>query len=261
MSLGEGLLEALDLCCVDAPRLVQLIGAGGKTTTMYAIAQALALRGSRVVSTTTTLIGPPRVAQSPALLLADDCEDLCTDLDVMLREHRQVTIAQRRLGAWKLAGMPPAQLDALIARDSALIVVAECDGAAGRALKAHAHHEPVLSHAPSLVVAVVGLSVIGKPLNADHVHRAALLARRLELSLGAPVDIDTVVGAVAGPGGYLTQLPPAATAALLLTQHTPERAPAAQRLAQALRAHPGAAALTHIVAASETQARCLHTPA
>lgn len=44
---------------VAFPRMTALVGAGGKTTLMYALARRMADAGRRVVCTTTTKIFPP----------------------------------------------------------------------------------------------------------------------------------------------------------------------------------------------------------
>ena len=45
--------------------IVAIVGAGGKTTTMFALASALAERGLRVVTTKSTTIHRPSMARAP----------------------------------------------------------------------------------------------------------------------------------------------------------------------------------------------------
>ncbi len=251
--MSRALLTALGLAGPDAPRLVQLIGAGGKTTTMFALSAALRATGARVVSTTTTRILRPRREQSPALLLLEDHSEPWPALDRELASQGHVSVARAALPGGKLAGLEPGELARLLERDASLRVVCECDGAQGRPLKAHAAHEPVLLDRPGVVVAVVGLDALGAPLDDARVHRASLLAERLGRPLGSILDPSAIAGAVEG---YLERIPPRCRPALLLTQWTPERAPAAMAIARAL----DSGRLERIVAASHHSARELSPP-
>ena len=59
------LIEALAL---GSRELISLVGAGGKTTLMFALAEELRILNRRVVTTTTTKIVPPAPEESPRLL-------------------------------------------------------------------------------------------------------------------------------------------------------------------------------------------------
>jgi len=249
------LLSLLGLGTPDAPRLVQIMGAGGKTTLMYALAHGMQARGLRVLSATTTRIMTPRAEQSPAIVLARDHDDLPGAVTRALERWGHATLAQGPAPGGKLAGVRPEVLDALLARDPGLNIVAECDGAAGRSLKAHRPHEPVLSDGASLVIIVVGLDVIGAPMDDALVHGSALLAQRIGLTVGATLTLGDVAQTIAGEGGYLEQVPTAARCALWTSKLTPARVPTARALTAALRALPTAARLERVVAASLTEAK------
>ncbi len=61
-----------DLIDLPAHPLISIVGAGGKTTTMYTLASELAQRGSRVITTTTTQIFFPEPGQTGALIVAQE---------------------------------------------------------------------------------------------------------------------------------------------------------------------------------------------
>ncbi len=240
------LLEALGLDASEAPRLVQIIGGGGKTTLMFRLAAALQTLGDRVVTTTTTRIRAPSPEESPALLLEDELGGLEAALSLL----GHVTVVGHRRPDGKLRGVSPGLLTALLTRHPRWRVVAECDGSAGRSLKTHAAHEPVLAEGPSLVVCVVGLDALGAPLDDAHVHRSALLAERLGVPMGTLLDVDSVVRAVAL---YHQRIPPQASTAVFLTKLTPARRELARELARALRGSPSIPDQLRIVAASRRE--------
>jgi probable selenium-dependent hydroxylase accessory protein YqeC len=63
-------------------------------------------------------------------------------------------------------------------------------------LKAFGPHEPQVPGATSTIVAVAGLDAIGRPLSAEHVHRADALAAILGVPLGATVTPGMFVNAL-----------------------------------------------------------------
>jgi probable selenium-dependent hydroxylase accessory protein YqeC len=111
-------------------------------------------------------------------------------------------------------------------------ILVEADGSAGRSLKGHAAHEPVVSARADAVIAVVGASCLGQALDAAHVHRPERLAECLDLPMGSRLGVPEVVAAMLHPEGWRKALPPGAHAVLLVSQG---RAPGAARLAEALR--------------------------
>lgn len=147
-----------------------LIGGGGKTTLLYALAEELRGRG-RVIVCTSTHIRVPE--QYP--LMTGDAEALRVALD-----KENVVCAGTSAGDGKLTA-PAASFEELSA--PADYVLVEADGAKGLPLKAHAGHEPVIPANAQRVVLVVGADGFGKPI--DKVcHRPALYAEHA----GAPID-------------------------------------------------------------------------
>ncbi len=65
-----------DLIDLPAHPLISIVGAGGKTTTMYTLASELAQRGGGVITTTTTQIFFPEPGQTGALIVAAETPTL-----------------------------------------------------------------------------------------------------------------------------------------------------------------------------------------
>ena len=91
--------------------------------------------------------------------------------------------------------MPPVPISALMREFDYVLV--EADGSAGRPLKAHAPHEPVIPPEASNVILVVGASGFGRPIR-EAAHRperyAALAGAGLE-DLVSPAMAAAVVRA------------------------------------------------------------------
>lgn len=219
-------------------RYVHLIGGGGKTTLMFALARALAAEGRSVLTTTTTRILYPEPGESDRVVLGADARSLAERLRSEFVERRHVTVlAPDPAGGPKAGGLPVAVLDALVDARVAEHVLVEADGAAGHPLKAHADHEPVISPRADLVIAVVGVQCLGLPMDDAHVHRAALLRARLGRPEGALVTPADVAGIVFHRDGWLARVPESAAVVIFVSQAgTVETLARAQHLAQTLKA-------------------------
>lgn len=188
-----------------------LIGGGGKTTLMFRLAAAWAGRGEPVICTTTTKIAPPAAAECPDLRLGE-----LGPLVAGLRERPSVFVTLvRRLDAGKCHGFPAD--GALSLRDETRHLVVEADGAAGRPVKAHAAHEPVIATGATCVVAVVGGWCVGAPLDAQHVHRPERFAALSGRPLGATLSASDVAAVILHDEGWFSSAPPAAALHVVVT--------------------------------------------
>ena len=147
--------------------LTAIIGGGGKTALLYRLARELAPRGSVVVTTSTHIWRPD------SLPVLDETGPV-----------RGVVCVGTVCESGKLAA--PRQSFSELAALADFVLV-EADGSAGRPLKAHLPHEPVIPENAAQTVAVVGLSGLGRPIR-EAAHRPELYAR---LACAAPEDSVT----------------------------------------------------------------------
>lgn len=160
-----------------------VIGGGGKTTLLSVLGRELSRR-RRVVLCTTTKIFP-----FPEIPCAKTTEEL-----THLTGERLICTGTQVPGTGKLT-VPPVPISALMREFDYVLV--EADGSAGRPLKAHAPHEPVIPPEASNVILVVGASGFGRPIR-EAAHRperyAALAGAGLE-DLVSPAMAAAVVRA------------------------------------------------------------------
>ena len=235
MSPITGLAEAVG---ADSARSVYLVGAGGKTSLMYALATELACRGRRVVTTTSTrILRPPRELETSSALIVDPSIDsVIRRLADPAWRHRTLA-ASRHARSWKLVGHATSDLDLLAASEVADHVLVEADGAAGRPLKAHRDGEPVIGARCDRVVAVVSLACLGRPLDERSVHRPGIAAELAGVRLGAPITPALVTDLLLAPGGWFSRLPATAPVTILLACAGSAAAGPAAALAARLAAH------------------------
>lgn len=211
---GAGLGQALGL---DGPGLWAMAGSGGKTSLLGTLARELARQGRLVAVTTSTRIYPPPVGVAPQTwLLGQEPPDI-EELELRLAPGRPLCLAQGRQADGKLKGLWPAQLAALVEMPG-LWVLCEADGAAGRPLKGWASHEPALTGQERGLVVVVGASGLGRPLDAQWVHRPEEFARATGLGPGQAVTPAALARVLGGPHGPLRGLRPGARAMALINQ-------------------------------------------
>lgn len=187
------------------PRLIAFVGAGGKTTTMYQIADELGEQGLKVLVTTTTHIRRP--------------EHGLTALVDHIREIPGAAWEGNVLTAGKpLAGMPeklqmpdglddPEAVAALY--DVVDVILVEADGAKGYPLKVPAEYEPVLLPQTELIVACAGLDAIGRTFGEAcfRLEQEGTWLRRSARDRIAPDDVALVLMDERGSRRYVSERP------------------------------------------------------
>lgn len=165
------------------PGVTAVIGGGGKTTLLRALGEELSKAHSVLLCTTT------KIFPFPGLPCAHSLDELET-----LRGGRRLLCAGREvLGTGKLTALD-APVEQMAERFDYVLV--EADGSAGRPMKAHAPHEPVIPATANQVICVVGASGFGRPVH-QAAHRAELYAGLAGVELESPVTPETEAAVLA----------------------------------------------------------------
>lgn len=191
------------------PGITAVIGGGGKTTLLSVLGRELSARGRVVLCTTTKIFPFPeiscaRTAEALAHLAGEKL--ICTGTEVP--------------GTGKLT-VPPVPISALMQEFDYVLV--EADGSAGRPLKAHAPHEPVIPPEAANVILVVGASGFGRPIR-EAAHRPERYAALAGAGLEDAVS-PTMAAAVARTEGLHDRV-------YINQAETPSRIKDARRFAQ-----------------------------
>jgi len=174
--------------------VISLVGGGGKTSLMFALGRELASRLKGVILTTTTKIWEPRASQEFDLFLSDQISEIKKWVTKSLQARSCLLIAEKRMENGKLQGIPLTWADEIHFLPGVSVIIVEADGAAGRSLKAPREGEPVLPPSTTLLVPVVGIDVIGCPLEEEFVFRSEIATRILNISKGRAVTNEMVAG-------------------------------------------------------------------
>jgi probable selenium-dependent hydroxylase accessory protein YqeC len=171
--------------------VISLVGGGGKTSLMFALAHEIEAANETVVTTTTTRIFEPAAGETFLIVEADE-ETLFSRLSRALEKYNHVTLAFARLPGGKLKGIAPETVDRLAASKIVSYIVNEADGSARKPLKAPNATEPVIPGSTTLVIAVIGADALGCPLTEDIVFRPEIVSRLTGLALGYPVTEEAI---------------------------------------------------------------------
>lgn len=143
--------SALSAFGLEHSKVTAIIGGGGKSSLMAVLGEEYRLRRQTAVMTTTTHIRPPKengYMGDNAAVLSD-----------LLATHRLMTVGtmgeEGKFGPSPLLEQLPRLADH---------VIIEADGTKGLPLKAPNEREPVIPAFADSVVAVAGLSALGRPL-------------------------------------------------------------------------------------------------
>ena len=205
--------EDADLVAALSGRgLVAVVGAGGKKTTLWRLAE----RHDRAVVTAATRI--PMFEERVAELLVTD-DPVGAVESVLAREADgespwPLGLVPGRADDVRYEGYDTGTVSALadaVGEDLDAILL-KADGARSRLLKAPDEHEPQIPDRADTVVPVASARVVGEPLDEERVHRPGLVGEIADLGLGEEIAPLHVARVLASERGGLKRVPEGATA-------------------------------------------------
>ncbi len=197
------LREALGL---GRGELVALVGAGGKTTTLFRLAGEGREAGDKIFVTTTTKIFKPTKPHVDRLFLAEDLQALLSQT----ADIKAPVVVAAGFGISadnKLLGLPPEWLDRLHGARQFDSILVEADGAASRGFKIPSETEPVVPKSCSTLIWIMAIKVLGQPWDSRFVHRVERALALLETTPTRRISPDDVVRLAAHPLGCLKGIP------------------------------------------------------
>ena len=202
--------------------IVSLVGGGGKTTLLYAMADHCARKGWQVLVTTTTHIRQPAACYAP-----DDAA-----LTALWQAGRYAVIGTPAENG-KLT-LPPPQLLRRMAQ-----------GAKHYPCKVPAAHEPVLLPHSDIVLALAGLSALDRPLREVCFRYDTIRPQFLAAAPDAPLTPPVLAQLLASTQGGRKAVGDRQFYAVLNQADTPELQQQGIQIQQLLRQHGIKCVLTH----------------
>ena len=208
-------LKIVEALRVDMQNAIAIVGAGGKTSLMFALAEAA---GKPVCLTTTT-----KLAREEGLWLENHfllSENNTQIVDALQRGENTLVTNGLNASGEKWLGLSAPEISTLqdICQQVGALMLIEADGARRLSLKAPGEQEPVIPGFVSQVIVVVGLSAIGKPLDEQHVFRSERFSSLTGLPLGEPVSLVDILKMLTHPEGGLKGVPPDSETVVVFNQ-------------------------------------------
>lgn len=201
-------------------QVITFVGAGGKTTALFQLAQDL-IRDSypTVYITATSHLGEWQTT------FAD--QHIITINGTYLKNlpSQGITLITGEIENNRTNPADQATLDWLHENSKAnnIPLLIEADGSRQKPIKAPEEHEPPIPDFTEVVIVVAGLSAIGKTLSDENVHRAKIFSQRSGLQINNLISPDTILHVLTDPLGGLKNIPLHARKIALLNQaDTPE---------------------------------------
>ncbi|NHX37886.1 MULTISPECIES: selenium cofactor biosynthesis protein YqeC [Halolamina] len=224
---------------LDADGMTCFVGAGGKKTTMY----ALAAETDRAVVTATVRIPifDPHVAR--VVVTEDPISTLVTTDEFPLGLVPEREFEDRYRGY-----EPDTVTEIAAAHDGPTLVKA--DGARMRDFKAPGENEPRIPETADTVVPIASAHVVGEPLDEELVHRPERVAVVAGVDVGDEITPEIVGRVLASPDGGLRGVPAGATAIPLVNKVDDEDdLDAAREIADAVLDHADRSVVPRVVLA------------
>ena len=159
--------------------VVCLVGAGGKKSTMYALAAAH--RGRVALSSTSHMYAyDESIVDHVVMSNASGPKPHQT--------ARVVAFAGATDTAMRVGGLATQQLEAIWSDGDFSLLLIKADGARARWIKAPAPHEPLIPGFADTVIPVVSARVIGRRLGEGIAHRPELAAAVMGTTLDVPLE-------------------------------------------------------------------------
>lgn len=197
--MTEALLDAL----AARTGIVCAVGAGGKKTTLNALARAHAGRVG-LTATVFTALFPRRLE---AENVVTDAADLADRVAAAADRARRVAWARPSEKSGRVAGIEPDEVAACHAAGGFDVTLVKADGARMRGIKAPDPDEPRIPPAATTVLPIVSAAAIGAALDDTIAHRPERVAAVTGLAPGDSITPEAVGRLLATPEGALQHVP------------------------------------------------------
>ncbi len=193
---------------------ISVIGAGGKTSTLFWLAEAFYRQGKRVLLTTTTKMYRPEPGGCHHLII-----DPQANPDRKNIPSVTALFSAENAENGKVAGFTPEVIDELHRRGDFDVILVEADGSRGLPLKAPAGHEPCIPFLSNCVIALTGGNVLNFPAVGQRIHRWEIFSALTGVRSGEPLDCAVFSRFIAHAQGMFKGSPPQARRVWLLNQY------------------------------------------
>lgn len=177
--------------------MISIVGAGGKTTLMFSLANELKNKGKVLVTTTTKIYNPSEEVDS--LALGEEGYKFLKSIN----DNGIYAYGKYINDENKLIGADVEILNGLT--DSFDYILVESDGSKRKDLKAWNNNEPVVSSITSNTIGVLSLKTINMEINNENIHRLKEFTSLTNSKEGEKVNLDTLIEVIFNKKGLFKE--------------------------------------------------------
>lgn len=155
-------MELKNLLDLNKSDVISIVGAGGKSTFMYSLAEELRDK-SRVLVTTTTKIYMPEKEDYDFIVIGEDNINKCNKYNGIYLYGKCVNKEN------KIIGLSEENIEGKLSYFDYILI--EADGSKRKPIKGWNDTEPVVIDKTQKTIGIISIEVIGKEINDDNVHR------------------------------------------------------------------------------------------
>ena len=188
---------------IAVPRVITIIGGGGKTSLMYYLVTVLKAAGYPAIAATTTKLSNQSLSGNHFVEISSVEAGYHAVQQAKAMQGHVTLVSGEDKDRGKMLGISQEWIDqlAVMCKDSVLVV--EADGSAGKSLKGHLAHEPVIPRSSSLVIPVIGIDCVGMKLDIQCVHRPERICELTGASYASVVTTEMITELLFHSQGYL----------------------------------------------------------
>lgn len=174
--------------------IISLVGAGGKTSFMFALAEEVRNELKVLVTTTTKIYIPKR----------NQYDFLCLDKNLFSHFNNKKDKGIYVYGdginkQGKIIGLDNKYL--MNVNKFFDIIIIESDGSKKKPIKGFREDEPLVYNKTDKTVGILDISVIGKKIDENNVHRIEEFIKITNSRLGEDINIDYLISLITHPHG------------------------------------------------------------
>lgn len=182
ISYEKNLIQALDID-LEKDKIITLVGAGGKTSTIFELGKEFSNLNKKTIITTTTHMG----FDKDFILIEKDSD--IKKIENILKKIPLIKVGKKE-SEYKVKSLDFDLLKKIILLGDFILI--EGDGSKNLPLKAPKDNEPVIIKETNLVIGIMGFDSINKKIK-DICHRPELVSKVLRKDLDEIIDYKDLV--------------------------------------------------------------------
>jgi probable selenium-dependent hydroxylase accessory protein YqeC len=187
-------MKISDYIILEKKDVISFVGAGGKTTMMFKLAEELRHSNKVLVTTTTKIYLPSE----------EKYDFICTDKEMLgsyinMKENGIYILGLGVNEENKILGLSEKQLDELVPHFDYILI--EADGSKEKPLKGWNEFEPVMYGKTTKTVGIMDIQSLGMVINEDKVHRSKIFCDLTGAKEGDTVSVEHLLSIVMHPQG------------------------------------------------------------